>query len=49
MVEDEQHRGNGAAADAAEKKSPRRSRKTQTGLPEGWIIDEEGFVVPGPR
>ena len=36
-------------ADAAEKKSPRRSRKTQTGLPEGWIIDEEGFVVPGPR
>jgi hypothetical protein len=42
--------GNGAAAaEAAERKAPRRSRKTQTGLPEGWIIDEEGFVVPGPR
>jgi hypothetical protein len=46
---DEQHDGNGVVAEAAEKKAPRRSRKTQTGLPEGWIIDEEGFVVPGPR
>jgi hypothetical protein len=37
--------GNGAA----EKPKPsRRSRKTQQGLPEGWIIDDEGFVVPGP-
>ena len=42
--------GNGAAADAEsrEKAKVRRSRKTQQGLPEGWIIDEEGFVVPGP-
>jgi hypothetical protein len=45
--------GNGAASDAdAESrdkaKATRRSRKTQQGLPEGWIIDEEGFVVPGP-
>lgn len=41
--------GNGAGADADEKaKPPRRSRKTKAGLPEGWIIDEEGFVVPGP-
>ena len=46
---DEQQDGNGVVAEAAEKKTPRRSRKTQTGLPEGWIIDEEGFVVPGPR
>jgi hypothetical protein len=43
--------GNGAAADAESReraKATRRSRKTQQGLPEGWIIDEEGFVVPGP-
>ena len=46
--------GNGAAAEAAEAESGerakaiRRSRKTQQGLPEGWIIDDEGFVVPGP-
>jgi hypothetical protein len=46
---DEQQDGNGVVAEAPEKKAPRRSRKTQTGLPEGWIIDEEGFVVPGPR
>ena len=26
----------------------RRARKPkQQGLPEGWVIDEEGFVVPG--
>jgi hypothetical protein len=30
-------------------KTARRSRKTQQGLPEGWIIDDEGFVVPGPE
>ena len=36
--------GNGAADKA---KAARRSRKTQQGLPEGWIIDDEGFVVPG--
>jgi hypothetical protein len=47
--------GNGAAGDADadaesrdQAKATRRSRKTQQGLPEGWIIDEEGFVVPGP-
>ena len=37
--------GNGGVERA---KPPRRSRKTQQGLPEGWIIDDEGFVVPGP-
>jgi hypothetical protein len=37
--------GNGAAD---KPKAPRRSRKTRQGLPEGWIIDDEGFVVPGP-
>jgi len=43
--------GNGAGADAESRekaKAIRRSRKTQQGLPEGWIIDDEGFVVPGP-
>ncbi|HUH00669.1 MAG TPA: hypothetical protein VML75_01665 [Kofleriaceae bacterium] len=45
----DEHAGNGAGADAEERaKAPRRSRKTKAGLPEGWIIDEEGFVVPGP-
>ena len=45
----EEHAGNGTGADADEKaKPPRRSRKTKAGLPEGWIIDDEGFVVPGP-
>jgi hypothetical protein len=44
----EEHAGNGAAAEAEEANKPvRRSRKTKSGLPEGWIIDEEGFVVPG--
>ncbi len=38
--------GNNGAADKA--RAARRSRKTQQGLPEGWIIDDEGFVVPGP-
>jgi hypothetical protein len=37
--------GNGATD---KPRPPRRSRKTQQGLPEGWIIDDEGFVVPGP-
>ncbi len=43
--------GNGATAEAESReraKAIRRSRKTQQGLPEGWIIDDEGFVVPGP-
>lgn len=46
----DEHAGNGAGTDAEEKAKPvaRRSRKTKAGLPEGWIIDEEGFVVPGP-
>jgi hypothetical protein len=47
----EEHAGNGVSADVADAdnaKPVRRSRKTKTGLPEGWIIDEEGFVVPGP-
>jgi hypothetical protein len=44
----EEHAGNGAAAVAEDANKPvRRSRKTKSGLPEGWIIDEEGFVVPG--
>jgi hypothetical protein len=48
----EEHAGNGVSAEVADAednaKPVRRSRKTKTGLPEGWIIDEEGFVVPGP-
>lgn len=28
----------------------RRTRRRKTaGLPDGWVIDDEGFVVPGPR
>jgi hypothetical protein len=39
--------GNGAdAAGSVERRSARRARKTKEGLPEGWVIDEEGFVVP---
>jgi hypothetical protein len=50
--------GNGAQRpdedDARPPNTPRRTlrnapRKTQQGLPEGWVIDEDGFVVPGPR
>jgi hypothetical protein len=42
------------AEDEDRASSPRRTlrnapRKTQQGLPEGWVIDEDGFVVPGPR
>jgi len=47
----EAHGGNGASADveaAPRAKAARRGRKPkQQGLPEGWVIDEEGFVVPG--
>jgi hypothetical protein len=47
----EAHGGNGASAKAETAppaKPARRSRKAkQQGLPEGWVIDEEGFVVPG--
>jgi hypothetical protein len=45
----EEARGNGSLAEAAapaRTKVARRSRKTKDGLPEGWVIDEEGFVVP---
>jgi hypothetical protein len=42
--------GNGAADEAATegrvKGARRRGQKTKDGLPEGWVIDEEGFVVP---
>jgi hypothetical protein len=41
--------GNGSGSEAATEgrgKSVRRGRKTQDGLPEGWVIDEEGYVVP---
>ena len=49
LREADEHLGNGAEADAGDKaKAPRRSRKTKAGLPEGWIVDDEGFVVPGP-
>jgi hypothetical protein len=41
--------GNGAADETAKDnpaKATRRGRKTEDGLPEGWVIDEEGYVVP---
>jgi hypothetical protein len=40
--------GNGATGETVEGrgKGARRGRKTKDGLPEGWVIDEEGFVVP---
>ena len=47
---DETHGGNGTSANAetVPAKPARRGRKPkQQGLPEGWVIDEEGFVVPG--
>jgi hypothetical protein len=28
------------------KKMVRRTRKTKDGLPEGWVVDEDGYVVP---
>ena len=47
----EAHGGNGASAEAdaeAQARAGRRGRKPKhQGLPEGWVIDEEGFVVPG--
>jgi hypothetical protein len=47
----EAHGGNGTSADVEttpRAKAARRGRKPkQQGLPEGWVIDEEGFVVPG--
>jgi hypothetical protein len=48
---DQSHVGNGASAEAEPRpraKATRRSRKPKhQGVPEGWVIDEEGFVVPG--
>jgi hypothetical protein len=38
--------GNGASAASVERRTARRTRKTKDGLPEGWVIDEEGYVVP---
>ena len=42
--------GNGSTAEAAiegtAKGARRRGRKTKDGLPEGWVIDEDGYVVP---
>lgn len=31
---------------ASDRRAPKRHK--QKGLPEGWVIDEEGYVVPGP-
>jgi hypothetical protein len=42
------HSENGAADAAAPPKTARRGRKPKhRGLPEGWVIDDDGFVVPG--
>jgi hypothetical protein len=41
--------GNGSPTTAtaqARGKIARRTRKTKDGLPEGWVIDDEGYVVP---
>jgi hypothetical protein len=50
-VDAEPHGSNGASAEPETKsraKTVRRPRKPKhQGLPEGWVIDEEGFVVPG--
>jgi hypothetical protein len=50
---DEGAAGNGADEEAKSKPSSRtgtrRTRKAKTqGVPDGWVIDDEGFVVPGP-
>jgi hypothetical protein len=38
------------AEDEGEKRNGRRPRRPKNkGLPEGWVIDDEGFVVPGPN
>jgi hypothetical protein len=40
--------GNGSTSAAPQPrgKMARRTRKSKDGLPEGWVIDEEGYVVP---
>jgi hypothetical protein len=43
------HAGNGSGGETATEaraKGGRRIRKTEDGLPEGWVIDDEGYVVP---
>jgi hypothetical protein len=43
------HAGNGSGGETATEaraKGGRRTRKTEDGLPEGWVIDDEGYVVP---
>ncbi len=48
---DQPHVGNGASAEAEagpQARATRRGRRPKhQGVPEGWVIDEEGFVVPG--
>jgi hypothetical protein len=44
----EAHHDNGAGDHVPAAKTARRSRKPKhRGLPEGWVIDDDGFVVPG--
>jgi hypothetical protein len=48
----QRHEGNGVAAEtegeSRARSTTRRTRRPKhQGLPEGWVIDEEGFVVPG--
>jgi hypothetical protein len=38
--------GNGATTAAAQRRGKVARRTRKDGLPEGWVIDEEGFVVP---
>lgn len=41
--------GDDRSEGAEERAAPRRARAAKSkGLPEGWVIDEEGYVVPDP-
>jgi hypothetical protein len=43
------HRGIGDGLGAPAQPRPKMARRTcknKDGLPEGWVIDEEGYVVP---
>lgn len=42
----EANNGAAVAGGPAVRRTVRRTRKTKDGLPEGWVIDEEGYVVP---
>jgi hypothetical protein len=45
----DRHAGNGGGGEpgAEERgKGTRRGRKTKDGLPEGWVVNEDGYVVP---